>query len=72
MNMLAPSGVITPERVYELIPRECFCKYVVRTAGEFVSNEGGVVQLPAPYIMLSAQMCHSAGGMGGSPNFCCC
>ena len=27
--------------------------YVVCTVGEFVWNEGGVVQLPAPYIMLS-------------------
>ena len=26
--------------------------YVVCTAGEFVWNEGGVVQLPAPYIKL--------------------
>ena len=26
--------------------------YVVCTAGEFVWNEGCVVQLPAPYIML--------------------
>ena len=26
--------------------------YVVRTAGEFVWNDGSVVQLPAPYITL--------------------
>ena len=26
--------------------------YVVCTAGEFVWNEGGVVQLPAPFITL--------------------
>ena len=26
--------------------------YVVCTAGEFVWNEGGIVQLPAPYITM--------------------
>ena len=45
MNMLAPTGIITPVRVNKLILREC-------TAGEFDWNEGGVVQLPAPYITL--------------------
>ena len=43
--------------------------YVVCTAGEFVWNEGGVVQLPAPYITLcdifyqlnSRNMSHNAG-----------
>ena len=49
MNMLAPTDIITPVRVNELIPRECFCMLY---AGEFAWNEGGVVQLPAPYITL--------------------
>ena len=51
--MLAPTGIITPVTVNELISRECFCMlYNVYTAGEFVWNEGGDVQLPAPYITL--------------------
>ena len=33
--------------------------YVVCTAGEFVWNEGGVVQVPAPYITL----CHFLHGI---------
>jgi hypothetical protein len=51
MNMLAPTGIITPVRVNELI-RKRMLLYVVCTAGEFVWKAGGIVQLPAPYIML--------------------
>jgi hypothetical protein len=40
--MLTPTGIITPVRANDLIPRKCFF-YVVGTAGEFVWNEGGVV-----------------------------
>jgi hydroxymethylglutaryl-CoA reductase len=41
-----PTGIITPVRVNELIPRECFC---------MLHNEGSVVPatcylLPVPYI----------------------
>ena len=41
MNMLAPTGII-----------KRMLLFVVSTAGEFVWNEGGAVQLPAPYIMV--------------------
>ena len=48
--MLTPTGIITPVRVNGIIL--VMLLYDVCTAGEFVWNEGGVVQLPEPYITL--------------------
>ena len=41
--------------------------YVVCTAGEFVWNEGGVVQLPAPYVMLGDFQAAQTVGLAASP-----
>ena len=48
--MLTPTGIITPLRVNELIQRECFCMLYAQRMNFFRMNEGGIVQLPAPYI----------------------
>jgi hypothetical protein len=49
--MLTPTGIITPVWINELIPRECLCMLYAQWVNLFW-NEGGVVQLPAPYITL--------------------
>ena len=47
--MLTPIGIISPVMVYEVLP---MLLYDVFTAGEIDWNDGDVVQLSVPCIML--------------------
>ena len=50
-NMLMPTGIITPVRVNELIPRECFCMLYAQRVNLF-GMRAVLCLLPAPYIKM--------------------
>ena len=49
--MFTPTGIITPVRVNELIPRECFCMLYAQQVNLF-GMRAVLCLLPAPYIMM--------------------
>jgi hypothetical protein len=49
--MLTPTGIITPVRVNELIPRECFCMLYAQRVNLFGMRVVLCLR-PAPYIMI--------------------
>ena len=51
--MLTPTGIITPVRVNELIPRECFCMLYAQWVNLFgMRSVLCNYLLPAPYITM--------------------
>ena len=51
INMLTPTGIITPVRVNELIPRECLCLFYAQRVNLF-GMRAVLCLLPAPYITM--------------------